>query len=62
MKQNDMAGRLHLSLMSSKVEQLKEAAEWLRVHSEEFPAVNRNAKRILASVAMLQINLGADEA
>ncbi len=41
--------------------ELKEKALELYKKSDEFPAVNRNCKRILASVEMLMINLeGAD--
>ncbi len=41
--------------------ELKEKALKLYDKSDEFPAVNRNCKRILASVEMLMINLeGAD--
>ena len=40
-----------------KVEELGKLARDVYAESEDFPAINRNAKRILASVAMLQINL-----
>jgi len=47
--------------ISAKVEMLRELAKDLYENSSEFPAVNRNVKRILASVEMLRINLGAEE-
>jgi hypothetical protein len=45
---------------SEKAQKLRELAQWLYENSEEFPAINRNAKRVLASVEMLRINLGRD--
>jgi len=47
--------------ISAKVETLRELAKDLYENSSEFPAVNRNVKRILASVEMLRINLGAED-
>lgn len=41
----------------AKTEDLRELAQKLYDMSEDFPALNRNLKRILASIAMLQINL-----
>jgi len=43
--------------ISAKVEDLQEQARELYDMSEDFPALNRNVKRILASIKMLQINL-----
>ncbi len=40
-----------------KVKDLVHLAQQLYYYSEDFPAVNRNAKRILASLEMLTINL-----
>ncbi len=39
----------------SKVKELGKLAQELYIESEDFPAINRNAKRILASVEMLKI-------
>jgi len=50
-----------LNEISAKVEALHKLAAELYENSGAFPAVNRNAKRILASVEMLRINLGADK-
>lgn len=47
----------YLEEFSEKVEKLRELAQSLYDDSEEFPAINRNAKRVLASVEMLRINL-----
>jgi hypothetical protein len=43
--------------LSSNVDQLHKLTEELCQKSEDFPAVNRNAKRILASTEMVRINL-----
>lgn len=44
----------------SKVKELGRLAQELYAESEDFPAINRNAKRILASVEM--IRMGTEEA
>ncbi len=46
--------------MASTVEELRRLARELYDNSCDFPAVNRNARRILASVEMLRINLEDD--
>ena len=51
MKANDT-----MSQLRSKVGELGRLAQELYSESEDFPAINRNAKRVLASVKMLQIN------
>ena len=43
--------------MASKVEELRRIGGSLYDSSEKFPAVNRNAKRILAAIEMLRLNL-----
>ena len=43
--------------LSSTVDQLHKLTEELCQKSKDFPAVNRNAKRILASTEMVRINL-----
>jgi hypothetical protein len=43
--------------LSLKVEEIFRLASDLYNASEDFPAVNRNAKRILAAVEILRINL-----
>jgi hypothetical protein len=40
------------------VSDLEAIAEKLRDMSEEFPAIERNAKRIQASIVMMKLNLG----
>ncbi len=44
-----------LTEFRSKVKELGRLARELYTESEEFPAINRNAKRILASVEMIRI-------
>lgn len=43
--------------MDTRIKNLRRAAEELREIASEFPAVDRNARRILASVKMLEINV-----
>jgi len=43
--------------MRKTVESLAVLAQQLCEASEDFPGVNRNGKRVLASVQMLRINL-----
>ncbi len=43
--------------ISPKVENLYKLAEEIYQESEDFPAINRNVKRILASAYMLKLNL-----
>jgi hypothetical protein len=42
------------------VEDLARLAEALRDKTDDFPALHRNSRRILASVEMLRINLGQE--
>lgn len=43
--------------MRKTVDALTTAARQLYEASEDFPAVNRNSKRVLASLEMLRINI-----
>ncbi len=42
--------------MVNKIQELEKIAKDLEDRTEDFPALNRNLKRILASVEMLKIN------
>jgi hypothetical protein len=53
---NNMKANDTMSQLRSKVGELGRLAQELYSESEDFPAINRNAKRVLASVKMLQIN------
>jgi uncharacterized protein YgfB (UPF0149 family) len=46
--------------IAERVDQLQRIAQELYDQSEDFPALNRNLKRILASIHMLRINLEPD--
>jgi hypothetical protein len=46
--------------LSSNVDQLHKLTEDLVQKSKDFPAVNRNARRVLAAVDMLKLNLEDD--
>jgi hypothetical protein len=46
------------ALLAEEASRIRAAAEKLRVMGADFPAVNRNAARILASVRMIELNLG----
>lgn len=52
-----MEGMNPVDDMRKAVENLTVLARKLYDSSEEFPAINRNSKRILASLEMLRINL-----
>ena len=48
---------LDLEKIDAKIQLMKQAAEELNEIGENFPALARNAIRILASVKMLEINV-----
>ena len=52
-----MAQKIDLKKIQAKIQLMKKTAEELKQMGEIFPAVNRNAVRILASVKMLEINV-----
>jgi hypothetical protein len=52
-----MEGQYSLTEMRKTVDSLATLAQQLYEASEDFPAVNRNIKRVLASVEILKINL-----
>lgn len=47
--------------LSLKVHELQRLAEELYAQSEAFPAVNRNAKRVLAALQMMRLALESPE-
>ncbi len=49
--------KLPIKQIAAKVEDLHTTAKDLLEISDEFPALNRNLKRILASVEMIRINV-----
>lgn len=52
-----MSERYDLQVIADKVASLKKTAEELRDLGEDFPALYRNTRRILAGVKMLEINV-----
>jgi hypothetical protein len=56
-----MEDHLQAKALAAKADSLHSIAKELLLESEEFPAVNRNVKRILASVEMLRLNLEMTE-
>ena len=52
-----MAQQIDLKKIHAKIQLMRKTAEELKQMGENFPAVNRNIIRILASVKMLEINV-----
>jgi len=52
-----MTGEKDLQEIQEKIKSLRETAEELKTMGEDFPALYRNASRILASIKMLEINI-----
>jgi len=52
-----MAQQFDLKKIHAKIQQIKKTAEELKQMGENFPSINRNTVRILASVKMLEINV-----
>jgi len=52
-----MEQKVDLPELDKKIQKIKKEAEDLKQMAEGFPALNRNAARILASVKMLEINI-----
>lgn len=52
-----MEPKMDLKAMDARIKTIRSSAEELQALAAEFPALNRNTARILASVKMLEINL-----
>jgi hypothetical protein len=52
-----MAKKVDLKELDSKVQAMKKTAEELKQMGEDFPALQRNISRILASLKMLELNI-----
>lgn len=52
-----MVQQIDLKMLNTKIQLMKKIAEELKRMGENFPAINRNTVRILASVKMLEINV-----
>lgn len=52
-----MAKEIDLKELDSKIQSMKRTAEELKQLGEDFPALYRNASRVLASIKMLELNV-----
>jgi hypothetical protein len=52
-----MSIEINLKEIDNKIQDIKEAAAELKQMAGEFPALERNTARILASIKMLEINV-----
>ena len=52
-----MAGEINLKEIDGKIQSMKKTAEELKAIGNDFPALYRNASRILASIKMLELNI-----
>jgi hypothetical protein len=52
-----MTGETDLQEIQEKIQSLRKTAEELKTMGEDFPALYRNASRILASIKMLELNI-----
>lgn len=52
-----MAKKMDLKELDRKIQSMKQTAEELKQMGEEFPALYRNIRRVLASIKMLELNI-----
>lgn len=52
-----MEAQINTERINAKIGLMKQAAEELKEMGENFPALERNTIRILASIKMLEINI-----
>jgi hypothetical protein len=52
-----MSEKYELKKIADKIASLKKTAEELRDLGEDIPALHRNARRILAGIKMLELNI-----
>ena len=52
-----MGQTIDLKEMDERIQSMKKAAEELKAMADEFPALEKNTARILASIKMLEINI-----
>ena len=58
MQEEKMNQIIDPAVFAEQVKLIRAAVEKLRVMGADFPAVDRNALRILASVKMIELSLG----
>jgi hypothetical protein len=49
--------KIDVKELDTKIQSMKKMAEELKQMGEDFPALNRNISRILASIKMLELNI-----
>ncbi len=52
-----MAQTIDLKKIDERIQLIKKTAEELKAMAQEFPALEKNTNRILASIKMLEINI-----
>jgi ABC-type transporter Mla subunit MlaD len=52
-----MKSQENLDKINEKIRQLKQTAQDLNRDADDFPALSKNAARILASIKMLELNI-----
>ncbi len=52
-----MGQTIDLKEMDERIQSMKKAVEELKAMAHEFPALEKNTARILASIKMLEINI-----
>lgn len=52
-----MTHRIDLNRIDAHIQAMKKAAESLSEYRELFPALDKNTRRILASIKMLEVNV-----
>ena len=52
-----MKSELNIDQINAEIQAIKQSAQALEQLGDQIPAVNRNARRILASTKMLEINI-----
>ena len=57
MKGNAMDKQVDLKAINDKIQMIKRETEDLKKMGSSFPALDRNASRILASIKMLELNI-----
>lgn len=52
-----MDPKIDIQELDAKIQAVKKAAEEIRDMADNFPAVYRNSRRLLASVKMIELNV-----
>jgi hypothetical protein len=57
MSRGIMSENIDIKELDRRIQSMKKTAEELKLMGEDFPALNRNMSRILASIRMLELNI-----